>query len=110
VIRQEFNKFKEVITNQLKGAQDVKEDTKMSTFKPKVCDWLFTTLYNLTTKFEMVKKEWHHTGLLRAFDTKFQKQAMIDNIKIPLFKIIDDDIPTDTLSNIEDDETCNEVL
>jgi hypothetical protein len=35
---------------------------------------------------------------------------MIENIKTPLFKVIEDDIQIDTSINIEDDETCSEVL
>jgi hypothetical protein len=108
--RQEFNKFTmEVITNQLEGAQVIKVDTKMSTLKPKVCGWLFRSWHQLTTKTEMVKKGWIHTGLLRAFEPEFQKQAMIENIKIPLFKIVEDDIQIDISNNVQVEETCSEV-
>jgi hypothetical protein len=81
----------------------------MFILKPKVCGWLFTSWHHLTTKTEMVKKGWTHTGLLRAFEPEFQKQAMIEDIKIPLFNIIKDDIQIDISNNVEDEETCSEV-
>jgi hypothetical protein len=40
----------------------------------------------------MVLKGWEQTGLLRAFDKVFQKQAMLDNIKTPLFKTIEEEV------------------
>jgi uncharacterized protein (UPF0332 family) len=42
----------------------------------------------------MVLKGWEHTGLLHAFDIVFQKQAMLDNIKTPFFKTIEDEVQT----------------
>ena len=99
----------EMITNQLEGTQDIKIDTKMSTSKFEVCGWLFTTWYHLKTKVEMVKNDQIHTDLLKAFEPEFEQQAMIENIKTPLFKVIEDDIQIDTSINIEDDETCSEV-
>jgi hypothetical protein len=108
--RQEFNKYTmEVIKNQLESSSDVKVDTKMSTLKPLICQWLFTAWHHLTTKLEMVKKGWKQTGLLKAFEPEFQKQAMMDNIKIPLFKIIEGDIAMETNNTNEDEETCGEV-
>ena len=42
----------------------------------------------------MVLKGWEHTGLLHAFDKVFQKQTMLDNIKTPFFKTIEDEVQT----------------
>jgi hypothetical protein len=108
--RQEFNKYTmEVIKNQLESSSDVKVDTKMSTLKPLICQWLFTAWHHLTTKLDMVEKGWKHTGLLKAFEPEFQKQAMVDNIKTPLFKSIEGDIAMETNNTNEDEETCGEV-
>jgi hypothetical protein len=57
----------------------------------------------------MVEKGWKHTGLLKAFEPEFQKQAMVDNIKTPLFKSIEGDIVMETNNTNEDEETCGEV-
>ena len=57
----------------------------------------------------MVEKEWKHIGLLKAFEPQFQKQAMVDNIKTPLFKNIEGDIAMKTNNTNEDEETCGEV-
>jgi hypothetical protein len=99
----------EVIKNQLESSSDVKVDTKMSTLKPLICQWLFTAWHHLTTKLEMVEKGWKHIGLLKAFEPEFQKQAMVDNIKTPLFKSIEGDIAMETNNTNEDEETCGEV-
>jgi hypothetical protein len=108
--RQEFHKFTmDIITGQLQGAGDVKVDTKMSILKPRICGWLFTARHHLTIKSDMVKKRWKHTGLLQAFETNFQKEAMIDNIKTPLFKSTEEDMEIERINNIEDEDTCREV-
>jgi hypothetical protein len=108
--RQEFNKYTmEVIKNQLENSSDVKVDTKMSTLKPSICQWLFIAWRHLTTKLEMVERGWKHTGLPKAFEPEFQKQAMVDNIKTPLFKSIEGDIAMETINTNEDEETCGEV-
>jgi hypothetical protein len=108
--RQEFNKYTmEVIKNQLESSSDVKVDTKMSTLKPLICQWLFTAWHHITTKLDMVEKGWKHTGLLKAFEPEFKKQAMMDNIKTPLFKSIEGDIAMETNNTNEDEETCGEV-
>jgi hypothetical protein len=107
--RQEFDKFTmAVITTQLETSGEVKIDTKMSILKPKICGWLFTAWYLLTSKQDMVKKGWNQTGLLRAFEPDFQKQAMIENISTPLFKTTAEDLPLET-NYQEDEETCGEV-
>jgi hypothetical protein len=106
--RQEFHKFTmDIITSQLQGARDIKVDTKMSILKPQICGWLFTTWHHLTIKSDMVEKKWKHIGLLQAFETNFQKEAMIDNIKTPLFKSTEEDTEIETINNIEDEDTCN---
>jgi hypothetical protein len=106
---QEFNKFTMgVITSQLQASSKVKVDMKISTLKPKVCEWLFITWIHLTSKLDMVKKGWSHTWLLRAFDLEFQKQAMVDNMKIPFFNTIEEDIVLET-NNQEDEEICREA-
>jgi hypothetical protein len=69
---------------------------------------LFTAWYLLTSKQDMVKKGWNQTGLLRAFEPDFQKQAMIENISTPLFKTTAEDLPLET-NYQEDEETCGEV-
>ena len=97
-----------VITSQLQASYNVKVDMKMSTLKPKVCEWLFTAWTHLTSKLDMVRKGWSHTALLRAFDTEFQKQAMVNNMKTPLFNNIEVDTTLET-NNQEDGETCGEV-
>jgi hypothetical protein len=43
-IRVEFNKFTmDVISNQIDKDEDLKVDLKMSTLRPKICRWFFTT-------------------------------------------------------------------
>jgi hypothetical protein len=56
----------------------------------------------------MVVKGWDKTGLLRAFDLNFQKQAMVDNMKTPLFKTIEENLEIET-TNHGEDETDVEV-
>ena len=51
----------------------------------------------------MVLKGWELIGPLHAFDKEFYKQAMLDNMKTPLFKTIENEIQT---YNIE----CNEKI
>ena len=83
---QEFNKYTMgLITKQLEEEVDVKVDFKMSTLKPKVCKWLFSTKQHLTLQCDMVSKGWKHTGLLQAFNGEFQKQIIIQNMKTPRF-------------------------
>jgi hypothetical protein len=107
--RVEFNKFTmDVISNQIDKDEDLKVDLKMSTLRPKICGWLFTAWHNLTTRREMVKKGWSYTGLQRAFEPEFQKQAMIDNIKTPLFNI-EENVAVETNNNNDNEETCVEV-
>jgi hypothetical protein len=79
----------------------------MLILKPQICGWLFTAWHHLTIKSDMVKKGWKHTWLLQAFETNFQKEAMIDNIKTPLFKSTEEDTEIETINNIEDEDTCN---
>ena len=35
----------------------------------------------------MISKGWEQAGILRAFDSEFKKQAMMDNMVKPLFNI-----------------------
>jgi hypothetical protein len=99
----------DIIKSQLQGEREVKVDTRMSILKPRLCGWLFTIWHNLTIRSDMVKKGWKHTGLLQAFETNFQKETMIDNIKTPLFKSTEEDMEIETINNIEDEDTCGEV-
>jgi hypothetical protein len=106
---QEFNLYTtSVISSQIEAKREVKVDFKMSTLKPKLCSWLYSVWQHLTYKLLMVVKGWNKTGLLRAFDLNFQKQAMVDNIKTPLFKTIEKKLEIET-SNHGEDETDAEV-
>ena len=40
----------------------------------------------------MISKRWEHVGLLRAFDSEFKKQAMMDNMVKPLFNIKEEEV------------------
>jgi hypothetical protein len=42
----------------------------------------------------MVLKGWEQTEFLRVVDKIFQKQTMLDNIKTPLFKTLEDEVQT----------------
>ena len=42
----------------------------------------------------MSSKGWEQVALLRAFDRKFQKQAMMDNMVKPLFNIKEEGVQT----------------
>ena len=57
-------------------------------------------IISVCNKQEMVKVGWSECGPLRSFDHEFQKNAMIQNIKSPLFKE-DTSIQVDTNKNIE---------
>ena len=56
----------------------------------------------------MVKKCWSYTSLQRAFEPEFHNQAMIDNIKTPLFNI-EENVAVETNNNNDNEETCVEV-
>ena len=91
--RQAFNKYTmEAITKQLKAGDDVHMDFKISKLKSHICEWLYVAWTNVSSRIAMVLKGWEQTGLLRAFDKEFQKQAMLDNIKTPLFKTIEEEV------------------
>ena len=86
--RQEFNQFTmDTITKQLNGGTDVHIDFKMSKLKPHICHWLYKAWIHVSSKINMISKGWEQAGLLRAFDSEFQKQAMMDNMVKPLFNI-----------------------
>ena len=74
VFRQEFNKYTmSMITNQIETNSNIKVDFKMSTLKPLLCSWLFTSWLSVCNKQEMVKVGWSKCGLLCSFDPEFQK-------------------------------------
>jgi hypothetical protein len=98
-----------VIIKQLEEEVDVKVDFKISTLKPKVCGWLFTAWQYLTSQRDMVSKGWKHIGLLQAFNGEFQKQAMIQNMKTPLFKVIEEDLEVETSIDNENEKCDSEV-
>jgi hypothetical protein len=81
--RQQFNKYTmDLISKQINSGEEVKVDFKMSTLKPKLCSWLY-----VSSKQDMVKKGWEKCGLLRSFYSNFQKEALLENMKTPLFKL-----------------------
>lgn len=57
----------------------------------------------------MVKKGWGHTKLLQAFQEDFQKQAMMENIKNPLFTSMDETNASDEIDHTNPEEICAEV-
>ena len=84
--RQEFNQYTtDIITRQLKGKEEIHIDFKMSTLKPHICHWLFNAWKHVSSKTSMIRKGWEQAGLLRAFDTEFQKGTMLENMEKPLF-------------------------
>jgi hypothetical protein len=84
--RQQFNKYTmDLITKQLDLGEDIKVDFKMSTLKPRLCSWLFFAWLHISSKQDMVKKGWEKCGLLHSFDSDFQKEALLENMKTPLF-------------------------
>jgi hypothetical protein len=102
---QEFNQYTMgVISKKLEEEVAVKVDFKMSTLKPMVCGWLFTTWQHLTSQQDMVSKGWMHTGLLQAFNGDFQKEAMIQNMKTPLFNVIEEESEVETSIYNENEE------
>jgi hypothetical protein len=66
------------------AAKDVRVDTKMSTLKPLLCNWLFLSWQHIN-KPQMIKVGWSLCGLLQAFQQPFQVHAMDENMKTPLF-------------------------
>jgi hypothetical protein len=77
----------DTITKQLNGGTYVHIDFKMSKLKPHIYHWLYKTLIHVSNKINMISKRWEHAGLLRAFDSEFQKQTMMNNMVKPLFNI-----------------------
>ena len=107
--RQEFDSYtSDDIDKQLedKAAKDVKIDTKMSTLKPLLCGWLFKAWAHVN-KPQMIKIGWSQCGLLQAFDTSFQVQAMDENMKTPLFEADSNVVQED---NIDTDESIEKVM
>ena len=91
--RQTLNKYTmEAITKQLKIGENVHMDFKISKLKPYICEWLYVVWTNVSSRITTVFKDLEQTGLLRTFDKEFQKQAMLDNIKISLFKTIEEKV------------------
>ena len=110
--RQEFNKYSmDVITKQIETNEDIKIDFKMSTLKPKLCSWLFSAWLHICNKQQMVQKGWEKCGLLRSFDSQFQRDAMVQNMQIPLFKEVQENQTFEiNLSHAEDETDAEESL
>ena len=108
--RLEFNKYTlDIFTKQLEDGVDLKMDMKMSTLKPKICGWLHKAWEHLTCKEEMVKKGWGHIGLLQAFQEDFQRQAMMENMKDPLFINMGETNASEEKDQTNMEEICTEV-
>ena len=104
IFRQEFNKYTmSMITNEIETNSSINVDFKMSTLKPLLCSWLFTSWLSVCNNQEMVTIGWTKCGLLHSFDLEFQKDAIIENMKSPLFKE-DTSIQVDINKNIEDED------
>ena len=59
----------------------------------------------------MVQKGWEKCGLLRSFDSQFQRDAMVQNMQIPLFKEIQENQTFEiNLSHAEDETDAEESL
>ena len=101
----------DVITKQIETNQDIKVDFKMSTLKPKLYLWLFLAWLHISSKQEMVLKGWEKCGLLRSFDSNFQRDAMVQNMEIPLFKQVQESQAFETnLNHAEDVIDAEETL
>ena len=92
-----------MITNEIETNSSIKVDFKMSTLKPLLCSWLFTSWLYVCNKQEMVKVGWNKCRLLRSFGPEFQKDIMIQNMKSHLFKK-DTSIQMDTSKNTDDED------
>ena len=110
--RQEFNKYTmDVITKHIETNQDIKVDFKMSILKPKLYSWLFSAWLHISSKQEMVQKGWEKCGLLCSFDSNFQRDAMVQNMQIPLFKQVQESQAFETnLNHAEDETNAEETL
>jgi len=98
-----------MITHQLDAKELVKVDFKMSTLKPKMYSWLYFAWLHISSKKEMVIKGWEECRLLRLFDQSFQRKAMMDNVKTPLFKHVVDNQVVDSNFNGREEETNAEI-
>jgi hypothetical protein len=109
--RQQFNKYTmDLISKQLDSGEEVKVDFKMSTLKSKLCSWLFSAWLHVSSKQDMVKKGWEKCGLLRSFYSNFQKEALLENMKTPLFKLETNEamqMDSNMDSNINGEEEIN---
>jgi hypothetical protein len=76
----------DLITKQLDLNEHVNVDFKISILKPILYSLLFSVWLHISNKQEMVKKDWEKCGLLYLFDFDFQKEYLLDNMKISLFK------------------------
>ena len=97
-----------VISNQINKYEDLKVDLKMSLLRPKVCGWLFIIWHNLTTRREMIKNIMKLYKYTMCIWTRVQKQVMIDDIKTPLFNIVEN-VAVETNNNNDNEGTCVEV-
>jgi len=77
-------------TNQLDEEQYTKVDIKMSTLKSKMCSWLFSAWLHIFNKQGDGYQGMEKCDLLYSFDQDFQREAMMDNMKTPFFKHIED--------------------
>ena len=101
----------DVITKQIQTNQDIKVDFKMSTLKSKLCSWLFSAWLRISSKQEVVQKGWEKCGLLCSFDSNFQRDAMVQNIQVPLFKQVQESQAFETnLNHAEDESDAKETL
>jgi len=77
----------------------------MSTLNPKMCSWFYSTWLHISKKKERVVKGWKKCRLLHLFDQDFQREAMIENMKIPLFKHVEDNQIIKSNFNCGEEET-----
>ena len=78
----------ESITKQLERGGEVSLDFKMSSIKPLLYQWLYEAWFYVFEKPNMICKGWKQAGFLRAFEKKFQIEAMKENMITPLFPIV----------------------
>jgi hypothetical protein len=106
-----FNKYTmDVFIKQLEDRVDLKVDMKMSILKSKICGWVYKVWEHLTCKEDMVKKGWGHIGLLQAFQQDFQRQAMMENIKDPLFINMGETNASEEIDHTDMEEICAKVF
>ncbi len=55
---------------------EVQLDLRMGTLREEIVKWAKESFHSLMGRQDMVRKGWKKCGLLRAFDPKFQKEAL----------------------------------